>query len=642
MTWNVGLTGKALSIAEIDTKHLRVMAGPGTGKTFAMKRRVARLLEQNVVPERILAITFTRIAAATLVKELKELNIEGCGKIRAGTLHSFCFRLLSRREVFEFSGRVPRPLVTFSKAGVLQFEAAPMLEDIRLEGKREDTKRIRAYDAAWARLQTEEPGWPVDAKDRAFHESLVAWLVFHRAILIGELVPQVLKYFKSNPQCPDLTAFDHVIVDEYQDLNKADQVLLDYLSSGNAVIIGDENQSIYRFRFAHPQGINEYAAGHAGTVDHDLDECRRCPTLVVELANHLILNNHPGTTIPKLKPMAGNPIGQVHIVQWASMEEEGRETAAYIKHLLAQGQYKPGDVLVLTPRRMIAYRIRDELSSHTIPVHSFYHEESLEEESAQLVFVLLNLLADPEDRVALRYWLGHGSPSWRKGEYFKLRSYCEQTGISPYEALKQQLSGQVSIPGINGLIQRLKDLQQELAKLADLRGLPLVDCVMPSDRADLKTLRDSVIPSIKEDTSAAQIVERIRAAVTQPEMPEEGDFVRIMSLQKSKGLTSKVVIVAGCIEGYLPVHARDVSESEAAEILKEQRRLFYVAITRVTDLLVISSFAQIPRQLAYKTGAVVRGRFGAGDTVTSRFIDELGPSAPKVQIGAKWREQGYK
>jgi DNA helicase II / ATP-dependent DNA helicase PcrA len=220
MSWNTGLTGKALAIAEIDTKHLRVMAGPGTGKTFAMKRRVARLLEQKVDPERILAITFTRVAAAILVKELKELNIDGCGKIRAGTLHSFCLQLLNRQDVFEFSGRVPRPLVTFSKAGVLQFEAAPMLEDIRLDGKREDTKRVRAFDAAWARLQSEAPGWPVDPKDRAFHDALVGWLVFHRAILIGELVPQVLKYLKSNPQSADLTAFDHVIVDEYQDLNR--------------------------------------------------------------------------------------------------------------------------------------------------------------------------------------------------------------------------------------------------------------------------------------------------------------------------------------------------------------------------------------------------------------------------------------
>ena len=638
MTWNTGLSGKALSIAGINTKYLRVMAGPGTGKTFAMKRRLARLLEQNVDPERILAVTFTRVAAGTLVKELKELGVAGCEKIQAGTLHSFCFRLLNRRDVFEFSGRVPRPLITFSSSGVLQFEAAPMLQDIRLDGKREDTKRVRAFDAAWARLQTEEPGWPIDPKDHAFHDSLISWLVFHKAILIGELVPQVLKYLKGNPQCPDLTAFDHVIADEYQDLNKADQVLLDHLSSGNAVVIGDENQSIYRFRFAHPQGINEYATGHPNTIDHDLDECRRCPTLVVDLANRLILNNHPGSSTPKLKPLAGNPVGLVRIVQWKSMDEEGRETAAYIQHLLAQGKYKPGDVLVLTPRRMVAYKIRDELSSQHVPVHSFYHEESLEEEAAQLAFVLLNFLAEPEDRIALRYWLGYGSPSWRTGEYAKLRNYCEQTGVSPNEVLKRQVSGQLSIPGTAKLVQRFRDLQKELTEIADLKGAALVDRVMPADRPEFKVLRDSVLPMVEEETSAREIINRVRAAVTQPEIPEEGEFVRIMSLQKSKGLTSKVVIVAGCVEGFIPVHPKDVPEAEAAEIVKEQRRLFYVAITRATDILMISSFSEIPRDLAYKTGAVVRGW---SNTVASRFIQELGPSAPAARTGAAWKSSGY-
>jgi DNA helicase-2/ATP-dependent DNA helicase PcrA len=189
MTWNEGLTGKALQIAETDSRFIRVMAGPGTGKSFAMKRRIVRLLEEHVEPASILAVTFTRVAAADLVKEIGGLGIEGCDKIHAGTLHSLCFSILNRQDVLQFSGRVPRPLVTFSDHGVLQFEAAPLLEDLKTEGKRKDTKRIQAFDAAWARLQSETPGWPMDSMDKLFHQGLVAWLVFHRAMLIGELVP---------------------------------------------------------------------------------------------------------------------------------------------------------------------------------------------------------------------------------------------------------------------------------------------------------------------------------------------------------------------------------------------------------------------------------------------------------------------
>src|SRR2546421_86076 len=98
-----------------------------------MKRRLARFLEEGVDPDRILAVTFTRVAAASLVAELKILGVDGCEDIKARTLHSFCLRLLRQIEVWEFLGRVARPLVTFTKSKALQFEASPLLADIRLE-----------------------------------------------------------------------------------------------------------------------------------------------------------------------------------------------------------------------------------------------------------------------------------------------------------------------------------------------------------------------------------------------------------------------------------------------------------------------------------------------------------------------------
>lgn len=156
MSWNEGISGSALTIAQSKANPLRVMAGPGTGKSFAMQRRVARLLEEGIDPKRILAVTFTRNAAANLVQDLKSLKISGCESIRSGTLHSFCFSLLAKQNVFEFLERVARPMVTFLKSKVYQFEGKPMLEDIAkmgsFGGKRERTKRIIAFEAAWARL----------------------------------------------------------------------------------------------------------------------------------------------------------------------------------------------------------------------------------------------------------------------------------------------------------------------------------------------------------------------------------------------------------------------------------------------------------------------------------------------------------
>ena len=127
--------------------------------------------------------------------------------------------------------------------------------------------------------------------------------------------------------------------------------------------------------------------------------------------------------------------------------------------------------------------------------------------------------------------------------------------------------------------------------------------------------------SAAEEIDAATLLEHLRTVITQPEIPESEDFVRIMSLHKSKGLTSKIVIVAGSIEGLIP--SSDVSETpqEREATRQEQRRLFYVAITRATEILVISSAIKMNRQLAYKIGAILRRGGGqTGSTIASTFI----------------------
>ena len=269
MTWYSDLEGQALKIAQTDMSPLRVVAGPGTGKSFALKRRVARLLEEGAEARRILGLTFTRNAAANLVDDLRNLGVEGCEYIQAGTLHAYCYGLLSKKHVFDFLGRIPRPIIFFNKSGVMQYEGAPLLQDIRNYGefgnKREGTKRIRAFEAAWARLQSDSPGWPFDAIDKEFQKILIDWFTFHGAILIGELVPLALQYLRDNPEAPELKSFDHVLVDEYQDLNKAEQVLIDSLcNTSSQTVVGDPDQSIYSFRYANPEGIMTFPDSHPG------------------------------------------------------------------------------------------------------------------------------------------------------------------------------------------------------------------------------------------------------------------------------------------------------------------------------------------------------------------------------------------
>jgi DNA helicase-2/ATP-dependent DNA helicase PcrA len=644
MAWHQGLAGAALLIASTPDRPLRVMAGPGTGKTFALKRLVARLLQDGAEPERILIVTFTRTAAADLKREVQTLDVEGCGAVRAGTLHSYCFSLLNRNQVFEYLDRTARPLVTFLTYGVARFEAEPLLYDLNnaemFGGVRDRTKRIRAFEAAWARLQSDDAGWPHDHLDRQFQDALLAWLRFHQSMLIGELVPETLRYLRNNPACAELQAFDHVVVDEYQDLNRAEQVLIDHLARHvNQTIVGDQDQSIYGFlRHAHSEGIGSFHETHVGTHDEALLECRRCPQRVVRIADYLIRHNHPGKRNPILQASPLNSEGEVRIVQWPTLEEEAVGLAHFIQHLIQDRGIPEREILVLSPRRLIGYAIRDAVSELGIPVHSFYHEEALEDARAQVSFCLLTLLVNSEDRSALRFWLGVGSPSWRQGAYRRVRQHCENLGISPREALERLTAGTLNIPNMTALIQRFQALRAELERLRPMATNELIDALFPNGEDGVKVLREAALLSAEAHPDVSQLLDSLRDIATQPEMPESGEFVRIMSLHKSKGLSATVVIVAGCVQGLIPAVDKELTPVEATRLLLEQRRLFYVAVTRTREWLVLSAALRIDPSLAHRIGAVIRR---GGVAMTSQFIDELGPVAPASQPGREWMDRGF-
>ena len=170
MPWHdkIDPKGPAFQIASSTNRRIRVLAGPGTGKSFAMKRRVARLLEEGISPKRILPVTFTRVAAGDLGRELSKVKAPNSNKLKAVTLHSFALQVLMRRNVLEATGRIPRPLN--------DFELEPLYYDLMKAGlgKRKIKKLIRDYESAWMRLQHDKPGYTPTAEEAKFQVDLSA------------------------------------------------------------------------------------------------------------------------------------------------------------------------------------------------------------------------------------------------------------------------------------------------------------------------------------------------------------------------------------------------------------------------------------------------------------------------------------
>lgn len=641
--WNEGLEGPALDIAGSDANRLLVDAGPGAGKTFALMRRVCRLLEdEGVAPEKIFVGTFTRTSATDLKAELTKLETDGVEAVYAGTLHAFCFGLLSRDDVFEQTQRIPRPL--------LKFEERFLLEDLRGDGfggikaKRE---RLEAFNTQWARLQTDDPGWLGDPVDRIFQNQLSAWLRFHNAIHIGELIWLAYDYLRNNPESEFRGAFEHVLVDEYQDLNRAEQVLIDLLAeAGKLTVIGDEDQSIYSFRYAHPDGMRDFSDRHDEIDIRSLEQCRRCPHAIIDMANELIARNQ-NRKDRQLEHFPGNEGGDVAILQWPSIEDEAEGLARIIECNIQEGTVSAGDVLVLSPRRQFGYAVRDSLTRRGIAAHSFFAEEELEghpsksdRNQAQKAFVLLGLCANPHEPTALRCWCGFDGSTLYRGGWEKIREHCEETGLSLHEALEQLVAGNLEFAHTAPIIAKYQALREALGNLNALQGQALVDAIFPEAQAWAEPLRALLDGQIDDESDAAAVYNTLRSAITQPELPTDVDYVRVMSLHKSKGLTAKFVIVCGCIEGLIPTFKKDATQNEQAVNIEEQRRLFYVAITRAKQHLILSQASQLPFDVAQKMRA--RTRYGNNQlarTISSQFLGELGGARPNAQRGADYLRQ---
>lgn len=637
--WNDGLVGVHLEIAADQAPALHVLAGPGTGKTFAMIRRVARLLSEGVPPDSILAVSFTRTAALDLREQLLGLAAPGASDVRASTLHSLCFGVLSSQQAFSHTNRVPRPL--------LSYEIDCLEEDLKATfgGKKAVRRLLKAYEAAWARLQHDAPGFAPSQDDQAFETSLVSWLRFHEAMLIGELIPLTLTYARSNPGISVLPALKHVLVDEYQDLNRADQALVRMLAgAGSLLVIGDDNQSIYSFRHANPEGVRTFPAEVAGTVPYEISECRRCPPNVVEMSNALISHDPDASRPSPLQPDKTKPRAAVNIVQFDTLESEVSTIAEYVDRWLASHpETPPGRVLVLAPRRFVGNAIKDALIARGRNALSYYFEDELEVADAAKGFCLLSLLVNPDDRAALRAWIGFGGSELLRRPYARLRQYCEAHGVSLSAALAALASGALSLPHTSALAPRWQELQSKLVALSPLTGLPLVNALWPAGNPETASVRALAGSIALKGVSNSELLSELREAITQPELPDStGDIIQVMSLHKSKGLTRDLVVMAGCMAGTLPrVDDDDPPEVQKRQI-DEQRRLFYVGMTRGTKELLISAAASLPVALAMRGNAqfskrVLRNGEWYAVTAFSPFVSELGATAPAPLSGAQFR-----
>jgi superfamily I DNA/RNA helicase len=642
MPWDDNIEGPGRIFAAIEAERLRCLAGPGTGKTYALMKRVHRLLEEEEVdPRRVLVVTLTRTASDDLRKNLERLGVEGATNVRTCTLHSLCFSALMKEDVLAITERTPRLL--------LGFERDILLKDLpeALGSFTAKKKLLTEFQAAWSSLDGTPIGSPPGSLPAEFQAELIRSFKLHECMLVGELVPITRAYLADNPYSGILSDFDHILVDEYQDLNRADHGVIELLAEaaiqrhGHIAVIGDDDQCIYvQLRHAHPRGIVEFVADE----DIPMVECRRCPKRITAMAQNLIEHN-PGRTKPVLQTRPSNPDGDIHNVAFPTMEAEANGLAQFIHTRISSGRVEPGEVLILANWRRIAYQIRDHLISLGYDAHSYFQEEALDNAEAQKALTLLTLMAKPGDRVSLRSYLALTHNRENRAGYRRVFAYAYENGLSIAATLRRLADDDLRLPYTRSAIDSWNMLARELADLEPLReDIPaLVDRLIPPGDEALRRLREAAERALRdlgEDETLETLSDALRLQIGVPEVPLDAPFIRLMSLHKSKGLTVKLVVIAGLVEGLVPRKPdSDLSGQRLEEHDHEQRRILFVGITRPTTELVVSRFQEIDAQDAHRSGASTGRWVGRGrrSTVASRLLSELGPELPRVCRSENWR-----
>lgn len=623
---------------------MRVEAGPGTGKTFGLRRRVLRLLHRNglaVDANSVLVCSFNRVIAQDLREEIEdELGEFGLGIPRVTTVHSLCASIL---------GASPRFL--------LPHETEVMIYDVRVAHPALNEEYEREQRNAMRALREHEAGV-------GDHPGLAAavneWLADHQASIVGDVTRRALAGLEAGDY--ESGVFEHVVVDEFQDLTETEAQILVRLCAedGHLVAVGDRKQSIYAFRGNDERGLEALPDLVDDDVeDHPMNECQRCHREVVLLANAVMaLEGDP------LVDVRG-PGSQIHQVRFDTPDDEASGMADAIATTF---QARPDDRhLVLVTRRRWGYDLRNAIRAAypDVPVETAFSEDILETWPAREAFMFLEVLGAP-DPVCLRDWVAYKPPT--DGKDFKAPSRNAKAyplkadhGILTLDLIGE-LEGQPASAfrgsGKGNLLGRLDRLRDLLNTVPDTdEPAELVDEVFDPDRwidfagshADLA--REDIERLNREahkllggmnEPSLKSLVEqlRYRIATREPLGRADGVGVRIVTLWGAKGLTADFVYILGLVDEALPgPHRPESTGLRAGEHLAEQRRLLYVSLTRAKKALTLSRpreirRGEVPALGLERTASGTRWRQRLHRT---RFLDDLPRGVlPAVVDGDEW------
>ena len=621
-----------------------VLAGPGSGKTRVLTHRVAWLvLERDVAPWRIVAVTFTNKAAREMRERLEHLlDPSAAHSLTLGTFHATCARIL-RREA-EAAG-VPRDYAIFDADDQLRL-VRQVVKDLNLDEKRYSPTMVHA---AISRAKNElipperyDTGSYYGEVVKRIYERYQALLATNNALDFDDLLVVAVRTFAENP---DVLAryqerYRHVLVDEFQDTNQAQYALVQQLTGlhHNLFCVADEDQSIYRWRGADYRNIRRLRDDHPDLVTILLEQSYRSTQTILDAARAVIRHN-PDRTDKALFTERGHGL-KIAVHEAYDQDEEAQFVVDTVAQLTTspypplpggrEGGVRPGDCAVMyrtnaQSRALEDAFIRAGLPYKLVGATRFYARREIKD-----LVGFLRLAHNPADSVSLDRIINVPPRGIGQKTVAALEQVAHKRNVAVYELLKDA-PDELGSRAQRALAAFREMVDGWIAARDALTAAQLIDRVLQDTRyadhlrdgsdegedrwANVLELRN--VAAEYEDLTLTDFLADVALVSDVDNLSETVDAPTLLTLHSAKGLEFPVVFITGLEEGMLP-HSRSLDD---AEQMAEERRLMYVGLTRAKDRL-------------YLTYAFTRTRYGESDPgVPSRFLDDIPPEL----VEGSWR-----
>jgi ATP-dependent DNA helicase UvrD/PcrA len=624
-----GLNADQLDAVVHESGPLLVVAGAGSGKTRVLTHRIAHLIHLGVHPSKILAITFTNKAAAEMRDRVGALVGPVVRTMWVSTFHSACVRIL--RANADLLG-YPRQFSIYDQADTTRLTGY-VIRDLALDAKRFPPRGVHAQISNWKNELIDPTGAAARASnmfERKHAEVFAEYqdrLAKAGAMDFDDLLAKTVELFRDHGDVLQhyRERFEHILVDEYQDTNQAQNELVLMLAGGhqNVCVVGDMDQSVYRFRGADFRNIVQFEAAFPEVTTVVLDQNYRSTQTILDAANAVIDNN----TDRKPKSLWTDS-GLGDRIQRYHAEDEGDE-ATWVASRARQLQHDDGvnfrEMAVLYRTNAQSRIVEEAFMRLGVPYKVVGGTRFYDRREVKDAMAYLRAVVNPADEVSIKRVLNVPKRGIGDASVGKLDRLAAAEGIGFAEALRRADEAGVTGPAVRG-IAAFVDLLDDLGTLAAdddtgpgdllqaaLDGSGYLAEFEAEDTVESHTRIENLgelVGSAREFTVIDEFLEQVSLVADTDELPDGenvDDQVVLMTLHSAKGLEFPVVFLIGVEEGIFP-HIRALTEPDEME---EERRLAYVGITRAMDRLFMSH-------------AWSRQLFGSTQyNPPSRFFDEI-------------------